>query len=328
MRIDLHTHFTPPRFFDMLGEHGGFEELEALKPYGGPMASKYMAFLFPDGEEGFIQKWIADMDSREIDQLIMSVNVQPYFTGRQQAVAAARASNEILRDGAALGNKRLGAFGAIPLPHADAAVTEIAYALDELGFAGINMGCSAAGRPLDDPEFEPVWAELNDRAATVYLHPGQTPLMGVGSADFSLGASFCSGAEVALAVSRLICTKLTLRYPNVRIVAACLGGSIPQFAQRWFDHMKLTNSALFEELDGVLPHLKKIWYDTGIEDDYAFDAVRRTVGADRLVLGSDSPRGPVSAAVDQVTASEFLTDAEKKLILDHNGAQALGTTTD
>lgn len=323
MRIDVHSHYTPPRFFDKLGELGGFEQLEALRPYGA-FASAYAAHLFPEGEQAFIAKWTADMDARGVDAMVMSVGLQPYFPEEKSAVIAARYSNEMLRDAVSMGAGRLMAFGCLPLPHADAAVQEIAFCLDESGFAGINLGCSADGRPLDDPAYDAVWAALNERAATVYLHPGTTPTMGVGSGDFQLGPSFASPTELALAMSRLVLSKLTVKYPDVRIIGACLGGSIPHFAERLFTHLKLVHSGLYEELDGVLPHLRRFWYDTGIEDSYAYDAVRRTLGVDRLVLGSDCPRMPVSEAVDRITSSDLLTADEKTQILDRNGAEALG----
>ncbi|MZG20006.1 amidohydrolase family protein [Streptomyces sp. SID5914] len=323
MRVDVHSHFMPPRYVDKLGELGGYEQLEALKPYGA-FASAYAAHLFPEGESAFIENWIQNMDTRDVDAMVMSVNIQPYFAEEKSAVTAARFGNEMMRDAVGMGRGRLMAFGCLPLPHAEAAVKEIEFCLDECGFAGINLGCSADGRPLDDPAFDEVWAALNDRAATVYLHAGQTPQMGVGSGDYQLGPSFGGPTEIALAMSRLVLNKVTVKYPNMRIIGACLGGSIPHFTERLVAHLQLVYRGLYEELDGVLPHLRRFWYDTGIEDTYGYEAVRRTLGVDRLVLGSDSPRMPVSDAVDRITSTDLLTEDEKAQILDHNGAKSLG----
>ena len=49
---------------------------------------------------------------------------------------------------------------AVPLPHVDAALAETERGLDTLGMRGVALGCSIARRPLDDPSFEPFWAEL------------------------------------------------------------------------------------------------------------------------------------------------------------------------
>jgi len=44
-------------------------------------------------------------------------------------------------------------------------------AWDTLGMRGVALGCSIARRPLDDPSFEPFWAELDRRGTVAFLHP-------------------------------------------------------------------------------------------------------------------------------------------------------------
>lgn len=64
------------------------------------------------------------------------------------------------------------------------------------------------------------------RAATV-AELRFTPLMGAGSAEYHLAPDFCSPTETALALCRLVVSKVTTRYPNVPIVAAAMGGALP-----------------------------------------------------------------------------------------------------
>jgi len=152
-----------------------------------------------------------------------------------------------------------------------------------------------------------------------------TPLMGAGSAEYHLAPDFCSPTETALALCRLVVSKVTTRYPNVRIVAAAMGGALPFFAHR-FDHgISKSHPELYEELGGVLPQLRRFWSDTSMtEEPYALESVRRSLGTDRLVFGSDLPRGPLADVVDFIVSSPLLTEPEKTHILDVGGAHALG----
>lgn len=324
MRVDIHNHFLPPRYFEKLDELGGFDRLESLAPYGR-LVGELATFQFKDGEAAFIEARIADMDRCNVDVMVACVGaIHPYFSDEASSVTAARFANTMLQEAVAMGNGRISAFGCLPLPHPHAAVSEVAFCIDECRFPGVNLGCSADGKALDAPEFEDMWAALDERRATVYLHPGTAPLMGAGGSEFGLAPSFGGPTELSFALTRLVLRGVTLRHPNVRIIGGVLGGTLPYLADRFIAHIRLTNPGLFKKLDGVMPHLRKFWYDTNFEDPNAFETFRRSIGVDRLVLGSDAPRMKVSKAVQVIEDSELLSTDEKAQILDRNGAIAIG----
>ena len=148
--------------------------------------------------------------------------------------------------------------------------------------------------------------------------------MAVGSDEFHLAPDFCSPTETAIALCRLVVGGVTTRYPNVRIVAGVFGGSLPFFAHRFDNGMKKSDPDLYDELGGVLPHLRRFFYDTSMTDEPdIFESVRRSLGIDRLVFGSDYPRDPLSKLVDFVRESSHLTDAEKDAVFDR-GSEAIG----
>src|SRR5262249_49492716 len=107
-----------------------------------------------------------------IDMQVLSVaQRQPSLPKEADAVEAARLVNDIYADVCRRYPAPFTASGAIPLPHGDAAVAEGERCVGSLGMVGITLGCSIFGRPLDDPAFEPFWAELNRRGTVVFLHP-------------------------------------------------------------------------------------------------------------------------------------------------------------
>jgi len=69
----------------------------------------------------------------------------------------------------------LGFVASLPMNNPDAALREIARAIDTLSATGIQMFTNVAGRPLDLPEFQPLFAEMARRGLPIWLHPARSP---------------------------------------------------------------------------------------------------------------------------------------------------------
>jgi len=109
------------------------------------------------------------------------------------------------------------------MPHVDAALTEISRAIDELGMVGLTMNTSILDRAITDPEFEPVFAELDRRGAILYLHPvgngACSPLVSEHHITWMVGAPF----EDTIAAMQLITSGHLQKYPAVKIICSHLG---------------------------------------------------------------------------------------------------------
>lgn len=237
---------------------------------------------------------LADLDEAEVDRQILGLGaVQPYWADRSASVDGARFANDLYAR-IALSEPRFAAFGAVPLPHPDEATDEAARCLDELGFAGIGLGCSADGVPLDDDRLDPFWAELDARSAIVYLHPGvaNDGLVGVGDYPMLLGPVFGSPAEQAVAITRLVLKGKTQRFRNIRFVIYGMGGILLVSQSKLADSLergKLLGHA--PDATEVVAEFDRLWFDTSSIDPILSLAARETGSIDRLVFGSDSPWG-------------------------------------
>jgi 6-methylsalicylate decarboxylase len=67
----------------------------------------------------------------------------------------ARGSNQFYVELLARHPRRFGAFAVLPLPDVDAALAELALALDVLGLDGVMLLSNYAGPYLGDPSFDP-----------------------------------------------------------------------------------------------------------------------------------------------------------------------------
>jgi aminocarboxymuconate-semialdehyde decarboxylase len=334
MRIDVHAHYLPKWYFAELSRAGGAEELSIfeilghlwLGTRGGDTALPTARAEMDD--RAALQRRIEDMDRSGIDLQVLNIGTaHPYLSSERASVDLAVRLNDAYRAVVEAGGGRLAAFGVVPLPHVPAAVAEAERVLDELGFLGIALGCSAAGIPLDDARFDPLWETLNERRAVVYLHPGVEIGGVVGCKEYHLAPDFVSPAEIAVAASRLIVRGHLDRFPEVKIVLATLGGSIPFLARR-FDRGLLQDAPeIHARLGGVERHFRRFYVDTSVlEEPDALRAASATFGADRILLGTDYARPGVSSreAIEYVSGSAALTEAEKRAILDENARLMFG----
>jgi len=310
LRIDVHGHYFPTPYLDMLDR------------FGGPETGTGSARVVPaDGSDEELASRFAMMDRAKIDMQILSAAPQlPYFRDRDQGVSAARFINDAYAQMVAKHPSRFAAYAVTPLPHVDASLEEMARALDILGMVGVTMGTSVMGRSIADPVFEPFWEELNRRGTILFLHPSGlgacSPLI-QGGLIWPIGAPI----EDTLVVAHLIQQSIPVRYPRVRIIVPHLGGETSMLIRR-LDNQRFI--FLSEEAPMPADTARRLWYDTVSHG--CIPALRMAVdafGADQMVLGTDFPYlvGDVfQEAVDYIAAA--LPREQAEAIQDRN-AQAL-----
>ncbi len=310
MRIDVHAHLWSADYLSRLDGIG--VPTRAQQGLGAGATDEELADRF------------AQMDAAGVDIQILSVTpVSPHVPDEAAAVAAARAANDEYATLVAQHPGRFRAFAALPLPHIDASVKELARALDDLGMVGAAVTTSVLGRGLDDPAFEPVFEELNRRGSVLYVHPAGA---GAGSeliAGHKLTWSIGAPIEDTVAIMHLIVAGIPSRYPDMKIIASHLGGALPMLLPRT-DHQVPWEAPGTPELPSVAAH--RMWFDTvGHGHAPALRAAVDTFGADRLVLGTDFPyqaNEEYQAAIDYI--SRELDAGQAAEILDTNAAVLFG----
>ncbi len=314
MRIDVHAHYFHPEYLDCIKRLvGGSAGAHAARAPGVNMTPADIVGL---------------LDEAGVDLAVLSPSAsQPYAETEANAATAARLCNDIYADLVRQFPGRFAALATVPLPHVDAALAEAERGLDTLGMLGVNTGCSVAGRALDDPAFEPFWAELDRRGAVLFLHP-----MGVGgpcmdqfNLPFMVGATF----EDTVAALRLVLGGVTTRYPHIRVIVPHLGGTLP-FLMARIDGDPARGSgarAPGAQIEGpITPHLRRFWYDTVNHDPQALRCALAAFGAERLLLGSDFPYavGPFYRHCVSYLGDVGLSPAEVAAIAGGNAERLLG----
>jgi aminocarboxymuconate-semialdehyde decarboxylase len=213
------------------------------------------------------------------------------------------------------------------LPHADAAVSEARRCFDELGMLGIALGCSIAGRPLDDPSFAPLFAELDRRSAVVFLHPVGTGT-GPHTADFGLTYMIGAVFEDTIAALRLVLSGMTARHPRVRFIVPHLGGTAPFLLERleYYVGVERARGKQLPFTGSIRDQLRRLWYDTINLQPAALRCTVEAFGADRLMLGTDYPfltRNAFCSCVGYIRDAG-LTESQSQAILSRNAQLLFG----
>ncbi|HUY19687.1 MAG TPA: amidohydrolase family protein [Candidatus Binataceae bacterium] len=309
MRVDVHAHLFPAAYRAVMQRLGG-------------ETTRYP--LGSDAQEELDARFEM-MDGAGVDLQVLSVaSALPYFERESNAIDGARAANDLYAEFVARYPGRFRAFAVTPLPHVDAALAEMARALDQLKMVGVTLGSSVMNRSAADPAFDPLWAELNRRAATLFVHPAGLGLCSPLVRDYGLTWPVGAPFEDTMFAMHVIQRQLPVRYPKIKIIVPHFGGVMPLVLPRIDQHEQL-----FMKEGDEPPSVtaKRLWYDTvGHGSLEALRCAHAAFGAERLVYGSDYPfqvREHYQRSVTYVQEAGFPT-ADVKKILDTNGARLLG----
>jgi 6-methylsalicylate decarboxylase len=318
MIVDVHAHYFPKSYHDLLVRIGGRSLPEAARA----LTARPMRHDDPAA----IPTRLEQMDDAGVQMQVLSPAASPPYAEKEaDAVAAARLINDSYAELARQYPGRFNAVVSLPLPHIDASLREMERGLDELGMLGVSLTCSCFDRSTAEAEFEPLYQEMNRRRTALNYHPIQNGLCSPLINDYKFTVSVGASLEDAAIVLHLIARRVPERYPNIRYIVPHLGGIIPMQLQR------LDNQAPRQHPD--LPErpsvtARRFYYDTvGHGSPAALLCAWKAFGADHLVAGSDYP---VLMAFETYRQTFHyvrecgLPEGDVDRILDHNAQIVLG----
>jgi predicted TIM-barrel fold metal-dependent hydrolase len=216
--------------------------------------------------------------------------------------------------------QRFAGLAVLPLPEVDAALEELAYALDVLGLDGVALLSNVAGIYPGDERLEPVWTELDRRGAYVFLHPAAPmappplPHHPIWLYEFPF--------DTTRALVNLVYSGTLERATRLRLQVSHLGGSAPFLAYRIASLAAREPDQAGAAPSGALAALSRCWYDTGLSNHAAVvEATAGVVPFERIVFGTDWPYAALPASGDP--APELSAFGDRRALLDSGNAAAL-----
>jgi aminocarboxymuconate-semialdehyde decarboxylase len=237
---------------------------------------------------------LAAMDAAGIDVQLLSPNPLTYF-GRldaADATAYARVHNDALAELAGKHPDRLLAAAQLPVQDVAASVAEARRAVRDLGMVAVYLDTDPAGRTLDDPELDPLYAALVDLDVPLFVHP--SPLGEHGPPDdprlrrFDLDLLLGFARDETLAVAALVFGGVLERHPGLDVCVSHGGGAAAFLAGRFARAAQMrpwASQALREH--GFADLYRRLWFDTHVHDAASLDLLVAHAGTERLVYGTN-----------------------------------------
>lgn len=317
MLIDIYCHIYPDRYF---------QEMTKGSPKLGNIGKRLRSVtkLF-DLDERF-----REMDEYGDYRQIISLPNPPIedFTDGETGATLARIANDAMADLCRRHRDRFPAFvAAVSMTDVEGAVLEAGRAIKDLGAGGLQLFTNIAGRPLDDPEFQPIFAAAAEHDLPIWLHPARTASMTDYAAEeksrYEMWWCFGWPYETSVAMTRLVFAGVFDRHPKLKIITHHLGGMIPYYDGRVGPGMAVLGSRTADEdYSQVLASLKRPHLDY-FRDFYADTALFAGkhglqcgldfFGPQHVVFATDTPLGPIRPTIEALDRLDISADDRRKI---------------
>lgn len=319
--VDIHTHMYPPSYVDILTSRSTIPivrsfpgatdprlilleaEVPSLKnpdpknPPGRPLTKHYSSLA---------QK-IHFMDTHHIDISVISL-ANPWldFLDPSAAGPTAESVNTEFSSMCAAHPGRLYFFGTLPLTAPLETIQAAIKHLTTLKYCrGVILGTSGLGAGLDDPNLLPIFQSLAAAGLTIFLHPHYGLPNDVwgprASAEYGHVLPLALGfpMETTIAVARMYLAGVFDAVPELRMILAHSGGTLPFLAGR-IESCVVHDGHLVRE-GKVKANRRTVWdvlrsqvyLDAVIYSEVGLkSAIEASGGAERLMFGTDHPFFP------------------------------------
>ena len=333
-KIDIYNHVMPVRYLEMMKLHS--RDAGIVKRMSG------LTLLWD------IEKRVEMLKSSfpEVRQVLtLSLPSPELLGGPDLAPELARIANDGMAAMVAKWPQQFPAFVAsLPMNNVPAALEEMDRAINTLGARGIQICTSVAGRPLDDPEFFPVFDSVTRKhAMPIWMHPARPATRpdypGEDKSKYEIWQVLGWPYETSVAMARIVFSGLFAQLPDLRIITHHCGAMAPYFAGRmdtlWAQLGSRSADENYEEVlkrmaKRPIEYFKMFYADTVLGGSAS--ALRCGLdffGADRVVFASDCPFDPEGGPLfirEGIRSVEDLnlTDDEKRKIYFANALKLLG----
>ena len=199
-----------------------------------------------------------------------------------------------------------GFVASLPMNNPDAAVEEIDRAIVTLGATGVQIFSNVNGRPLDEPDFAPIFEKMARLNLPIWIHPARAASFAdyrtETKSKFEAWWVFGWPYESSVAMTRILFAGYFDRFPDLKIIIHHMGGMVPHFAGRIGGGLDQLGSRTDDEDLSVygrrLRHRPFDYYKMFLGDTALFGACHamecglKFFGADHVLFGTDMPFDP------------------------------------
>ena len=330
MIIDAYNHILPKKYQDTIDKK--------VKGRNSALPSSHYARTVPtlvDLDERF-----RIMDMFDEYMQVISIAGPPNYEldPGPLSIELARMANDALAELVQKYPDRFAAgIATMPMNDPNAAVLEAERAIKDLRLRGVEIGSHIRGKPLDSPEFMPLYQKMEELGRPVFIHPLREMSVpdypGETHSKFRIWTKLGWPIETGKALCRLVYGRVMEKFPALKIVAHHSGGVIPYLTGRldWSDDLNemLMGQRDIDLKEHALVYFKKVFYDTAVNGHTgALNCTYQFAGLDQMIFATDFPFDnqlglrlirQTIASIDRMELSE----EQKQKIFKHNATKLL-----
>ncbi|MEU9689605.1 amidohydrolase family protein [Amycolatopsis japonica] len=324
--IDIHTHYVPNGWPDLRADAGPDApwlrvetESEAMIMMGDKEFRRIGADCWDAGAR------LLDMDADGVRAQVVSPTPAFFNYGRtgEQAARIARIFNDLALEIVAPAPDRLIPFCQVPLQDTDAACRELERCL-AAGHRGVEIGNHVGDHDLDSAGVETFLQHCASLGVPVFVHPWDmdgSPRLDRWMARWLTAMP----AETHLSILALVLGGVFDRIDeSLKICFAHGGGSFAFWLGRMENAWHRRNDVIGTSEFPPSHYLDRFHVDSVVFDERALRLLVDTLGAERVMVGSDYPYPLGERPVGEVVRkSGFLTEPERRLITSGNAERFL-----
>jgi aminocarboxymuconate-semialdehyde decarboxylase len=325
--IDCHTHILTDETIGLLAKEAPWvapkltpmdDDFSVLEIAGTPYRP------FPRG--GWeLERRFKDMAAAEVDVHVLSATPQTYLYDQDPAMTVATSilQNDQIAKLVKEHPDRFTGIATLPMQAPDRAAEELTRAVRQLGMRGAMIGSNIAGKNLDDPSFEPVWAAAEELGAFMIIHPAN--VAGVDRLrSYYLQNLIGNPLDTTIAAACLVFGGVMERHPKLNVLLVHGGGFVPYQAGRWAHGWHVRPEPKVNVKKSPEPWINRFYYDTILHAKPQLEFLVASVGPTRVLMGSDYPYDMGTGECVRQVDALWIDDADKAAILNNNVVKLLG----
>ncbi len=328
MKIDIFCHIMPPKF------------LAAFEKKISPNICKHLPYNFLPSLVDLDTRFRI-MDNYEDMVQVLTLTNPPIEVVAEPVVAvelAKIANDEMAELVAKYPDRFVGAGACLPMNDLDAALKELDRAIKELNLNGIQIFTNIMGKPLNSPEFMPLYEKMNLYNLPIWIHPvfpsdnitvkDKSQFDRARSADQALQVTY----QTPAAMASLIYGHVLDTYSGIKFITHHCGSTVPYYADRiemsYHLSKKLeSNSEAFAK--PILEYYKSFYADTALHGNVsALMCGYNFFDASHILFGTDMPFDAelglwsVRKTIESIYQMD-ITETERSKIFEDNARELL-----
>jgi predicted TIM-barrel fold metal-dependent hydrolase len=331
MMIDAFCHILTPKFLQERNKR-------ALGRFAGLRASRYNAVI-PTLSDLNVRFKIMDKYPDYVQVLSTAAPAIETICNPDDAAELAKIANDELAEMVLhYPDRFVGGIACVAMNNINASLNEIDRAINDLRLRGIQVHSDIAGKPLDSPEFVPVYEKMAAYNLPIFIHPVKEEHVpdypGEEGSKYLVWNRLSWPHQTSVAMMRISCSGILERYPNLKFVTHHAGGTVPYLWTRirvLDDTNEMILGYRYEArlTKKVDDYLRMFYNDTAVYGNapslmcaYAF------CGADHLIFATDMPFGNqlgerlVRETIRSVNEMS-IGDVERKMIFEENARKLM-----